>query len=91
MMFQGTYTSEFYRSVRDLLHAEVSLQASSAAQYAAEHSGLRQAIERRWQQLLSMEHQHRTAQRPEAPATRRSIRSGLPKAADPAQTRSHPT
>jgi len=91
MMFQGTYTSEFYRAVRDLLHAEVSLQVSSASQYAAEHSRLRQAIECRWQQLLSTEHQHRTAQRPESPATRRSIRLGLANAAGPAQTRSHPT
>ncbi len=91
MMFQGTYTSEFYRGVRDLLHAEVSLQTRAAGQGSAEYSRLRQALERRWQQLLSTEHQHRTAQRPALSATRRSLRSGLPKGADPAQTPSHPT
>jgi anaerobic magnesium-protoporphyrin IX monomethyl ester cyclase len=58
MMFQGTYTSEFYRVVRDLLHAQVSLQPRAAAQDDAEQSRLRLALERRWQQLLSTEHQH---------------------------------
>jgi len=91
MMFQGTYSSEFYRAVRDLLHAEVSLQTSSVRQGSAEYSRLRLALERRWQQLLSTEHQHRTAQRPASFATRRSVRSGLPTGADPAQTPSHPT
>jgi anaerobic magnesium-protoporphyrin IX monomethyl ester cyclase len=28
MMFQGTYGSEFYRAVRDLLHEQVKLQSS---------------------------------------------------------------
>lgn len=64
MMFRGTYTSDFYRAVRDLLHAEVSLQTRGAAQEAGERSARRQAIERRWQQLLSVERQHRTASAP---------------------------
>jgi anaerobic magnesium-protoporphyrin IX monomethyl ester cyclase len=69
MMFQGTYTSEFYRAIRDLLHAQVSLQTPASAPDDAEHARLRQALERRWQQLLSTERQHRTAERPALLAT----------------------
>jgi anaerobic magnesium-protoporphyrin IX monomethyl ester cyclase len=50
MMFQGTYTSEFYRSIRNLLHDQVSLQAT------AERSGL----DSRWNELLSREMHYRT-------------------------------
>ncbi len=31
MMFQGTYTSDFYRAVRNLLHDQISLQAAAGA------------------------------------------------------------
>jgi anaerobic magnesium-protoporphyrin IX monomethyl ester cyclase len=68
MMFQGTYTSEFYRAVRDLLHAQVSLETRSAADHA-EYSRLRLTLERRWQQLLSREIQYRTPARPALFAT----------------------
>lgn len=60
MMFQGTYTSEFYRSVRDLIHEQVALQVSrdelpaSAAQTALEH---------RWHGLLSRESLYRSPAR----------------------------
>jgi anaerobic magnesium-protoporphyrin IX monomethyl ester cyclase len=63
MMFQGTYTSEFYRAVRDLLHDQVSLQALEAH---SDESSVRQArcsLERRWQELLAREHQYRSPQR----------------------------
>jgi anaerobic magnesium-protoporphyrin IX monomethyl ester cyclase len=50
MMFQGTYTSDFYRTVRNLLHDEVSLQAP------AELRGL----ENRWNELLTREMHYRT-------------------------------
>lgn len=64
MMFNGTYTSEFYRSVRNLLHEEVVLQTSGAAvdsMAAAWH-----ALERRWQELMSHEDRYRSSTR--APA-----------------------
>jgi anaerobic magnesium-protoporphyrin IX monomethyl ester cyclase len=50
MMFQGTYTSDFYRTVRNLLHDEVSLH--SAAEPLV--------LENRWRELLSREMQYRT-------------------------------
>ncbi len=78
MMFQGTYTSEFYRAVRDLLHDEVSLQAGSGARGTAAHCALRQGIEERWEQLLSTELQHRTAGAPVPITPPRSATSGRP-------------
>jgi anaerobic magnesium-protoporphyrin IX monomethyl ester cyclase len=61
MMFQGTYTSDFYRAIRDLLHAQVSVQSGhDATQNTAESHGLRRAVQRRWEELLSREHQYRS-------------------------------
>ncbi len=45
MMFHGTYTTDFYRKIRDLLHEEVRL-----------HS----VIERRWRDLVDLEAQYRS-------------------------------
>ena len=46
MMFVGTYRSEFYRSIRNLLHAQVA-EGSSAA------------VRRRWDALLRSEAEFR--------------------------------
>ena len=63
MMFQGTYTSEFYRAVRDLFHDEVSLQALEAGSPARSVPDARRSLERRWQELLSHERQYRSPRR----------------------------
>jgi anaerobic magnesium-protoporphyrin IX monomethyl ester cyclase len=55
MMFQGTYSSEFYRAVRDLLHDQVSLQALEARLHDGAVGEARRSLERRWQELLSRE------------------------------------
>ncbi|HKF97761.1 MAG TPA: radical SAM protein [Steroidobacteraceae bacterium] len=68
MMFRGTYSSEFYRAIRDLLHAQVSLQTRAASAEKADSAHLRHSLEQRWQQLLATESQHRTPQR--APGSR---------------------
>jgi anaerobic magnesium-protoporphyrin IX monomethyl ester cyclase len=60
MMFQGAYTSDFYRTVRNLLHDQVSLQTSGAAPGDAEHGRARQVYEQRWQELLAHESQYRS-------------------------------
>lgn len=52
MMFHGTYQSDFYRSVRDLLHEEVALEQPGAPRDAEYHLARRQ-IERRWMHLLA--------------------------------------
>jgi anaerobic magnesium-protoporphyrin IX monomethyl ester cyclase len=56
MMFQGTYTSDFYRRIRNLLHDQVTLSNDVSRQDADEH----RALERRWHELLVLEGQYRT-------------------------------
>jgi anaerobic magnesium-protoporphyrin IX monomethyl ester cyclase len=52
MMFQGTYTSDFYRAVRNLLHDQITGQAAD--------SSARRRLESDWKELLSREHQYRS-------------------------------
>jgi anaerobic magnesium-protoporphyrin IX monomethyl ester cyclase len=61
MMFQGTYTSEFYRAIRNLLHDRVSLEHVNAPAHVGEYRRGRRMLERRWQALLSRERQYRNA------------------------------
>jgi anaerobic magnesium-protoporphyrin IX monomethyl ester cyclase len=61
MMFQGTYTSEFYRAVRDLLHDQVSLQAQQARSQESDFDDARRSLEQRWQELLAHERQYRSS------------------------------
>jgi anaerobic magnesium-protoporphyrin IX monomethyl ester cyclase len=67
MMFQGTYTSEFYRAVRDLLHDQVSLQVLEGDSHGSSVGEARRSLERRWQELLAHELQYRSL-RPAAAA-----------------------
>ena len=70
MMFHGTYTSDFYRAVRNLLHDQVSLQAAAthlavspnavSPNAAAVEPAAVRALERRWQELLAREAQYRS-------------------------------
>ncbi len=61
MMFQGTYTSDFYRAIRDLLHEQVSLHTrAGAAENGTGHYHAKQALERRWQALIAREEQYRS-------------------------------
>jgi anaerobic magnesium-protoporphyrin IX monomethyl ester cyclase len=56
MMFRGTYTSEFYREVRNLLHEQVERQTDTDPGDDALHQN-------RWIELLAREHQYRSAER----------------------------
>lgn len=57
MMFRGTYSSDFYREIRDLLHEEVSLsQLAEEARRRARHH-----LARRWDALESSESRFRLA------------------------------
>ena len=60
MMFQGTYTSDFYRTVRNLLHDQVSLQTARLP-LPLEHERATDAIEKRWQELLRNELKYRSS------------------------------
>ena len=50
MMFQGTYTSDFYRAMRNLLHEQVELAAGDAA---------REMLALRWRELEVRAHRYR--------------------------------
>ena len=60
MMFQGTYTSEFYRAVRNLIHEQVCLQKSERDGPTGQNSAAKRALERRWHELVSRESLHRS-------------------------------
>ena len=60
MMFRGTYTSEFYRAIRDLIHDQVSLQALEKDVPLGQNSAAQRALERRWHDLLSRESLYRS-------------------------------
>jgi len=57
MMFSGAYDSHFYRSFRDLLHAQVELQ--QAAHEA--HAMAQASLQARWDALIACEGAHRNA------------------------------
>jgi anaerobic magnesium-protoporphyrin IX monomethyl ester cyclase len=63
MMFQGTYTSDFYRAIRNLLHDQVSLQTVDTQHDHAEYRRARHTLDQRWQALLTHERQYRSPAR----------------------------
>jgi anaerobic magnesium-protoporphyrin IX monomethyl ester cyclase len=64
MMFHGTYNTQFYHAVRDLLHAQVVAHSDPAATHS---------LQRRWDTLLASEHRHRNAPAPHAPLSTVSV------------------
>ncbi len=52
MMFKGTYSTEFYRLVRDLIHAQVDAQQSA-------HQGVILNVQRQWNELIAAERSYR--------------------------------
>lgn len=64
MMFQGTYRSDFYRAVRDLLHDENRIQNRYQGENDTEFDSKMDAIEDRWRQLVADERQYRLKRPP---------------------------
>lgn len=60
MMFQGTYTSDFYRAVRNLLHDQIALQTADPP-LLPEHERASHAIAKRWQELTTNELRYRSS------------------------------
>jgi anaerobic magnesium-protoporphyrin IX monomethyl ester cyclase len=60
MMFQGTYTSEFYRAVRDLLHDQVSLEQRPIRRDSQQYLQARRLLDSRWSELIALEHRYRS-------------------------------
>ena len=65
MMFRGTYTSEFYRLIRTLLHDQISLQSAvggllrQETAYSPRVQGS-QSLESSWHELIDSEAQYRS-------------------------------
>jgi anaerobic magnesium-protoporphyrin IX monomethyl ester cyclase len=61
MMFRGTYSSDFYRAVRDLLHAEVTVGHLHAGEATAQYQREQQRLARSWATLQTQESTFRVA------------------------------
>ena len=59
MMFTGTYSTDFYRLVRDLIHAEVDAEQSALREQAAAYRSAKQSIQARWDELIALERDYR--------------------------------
>ena len=62
MMFQGTYDSQFYREIRDLLHRQVDLERPGSAAIPR-HRQDSEALRRQWDALIANEGQYRSQAR----------------------------
>jgi anaerobic magnesium-protoporphyrin IX monomethyl ester cyclase len=60
MMFQGTYTSDFYRAVRNLMHDQITLQAGDLPEDSEVPDRGRSALDQRWRELLEHEIRYRS-------------------------------
>jgi anaerobic magnesium-protoporphyrin IX monomethyl ester cyclase len=60
MMFEGTYRSDFYRAIRDLLHRQVCVQNQRAPRDGKGYRRARRSLERRWDSLIALEGRYRT-------------------------------
>ncbi len=68
MMFQGTYTSDFYRAVRNLMHDQIALQTVNGSVGREADRRARSVLDRRWRDLLGQELQFRSPSRRTAAA-----------------------
>jgi anaerobic magnesium-protoporphyrin IX monomethyl ester cyclase len=60
MMFRGAYDSDFYRSVRDLLHEQVTFQQLATGEPPELRSQAGLALDARWDALIASEQSHRS-------------------------------
>jgi len=68
MMFAGTYVSDFYRSVRDLFHDQVSVDNLHRRRRDVDYQRERRALERRWAHLITNELRYRVSGGARTPA-----------------------
>ena len=59
MMFDGTYRSEFYRAIRNLLHAQVDAEKLARPEQREERARLALAVQQRWDELVATERLYR--------------------------------
>jgi anaerobic magnesium-protoporphyrin IX monomethyl ester cyclase len=63
MMFRGTYSSDFYRAIRNLLHEQVSVGQLDHTQQRTRYHEAQRSLARRWAALQSRESSYRVAPR----------------------------
>jgi anaerobic magnesium-protoporphyrin IX monomethyl ester cyclase len=71
MMFRGAYDSEFYRSVRDLLHEQVALRRTKAGTPPERYRAATTKLDARWDALIASEDAHRNHDATPPPALQR--------------------
>jgi anaerobic magnesium-protoporphyrin IX monomethyl ester cyclase len=59
MMFRGTYSSDFYRAIRDLLHEQVTMVQLETPEHAARYAQQQQSLDSRWSALEHSESRFR--------------------------------
>jgi anaerobic magnesium-protoporphyrin IX monomethyl ester cyclase len=59
MMFKGTYSTDFYRMVRDLLHVQVASACPAGTADPELQRAAVESIQERWENLLATEQQYR--------------------------------
>jgi anaerobic magnesium-protoporphyrin IX monomethyl ester cyclase len=68
MMFEGTYASDFYRTIRDLLHDQIAIEKLSLHRREVDYQRERRSLERRWAHLISSEQRYRARTSASTPA-----------------------
>ena len=68
MMFKGTYSTEFYRLVRNLVHAQVDVEQPSFRADLMAHRTEVQRIQERWEELIATEQDYRLGSADPSPA-----------------------
>jgi anaerobic magnesium-protoporphyrin IX monomethyl ester cyclase len=59
MMFRGTYSSDFYRTIRDLLHEQVNAVQLDAPEHAERYAHEQKRLDSRWSDLKDCESRFR--------------------------------
>ena len=80
MMFKGTYGTEFYRLVRDLLHAQVETEQFAVGSDPSAYRAAIENIQRRWDELVAAELDYRldlSGQSPAATKPEHSLAAGI--------------
>ncbi|HLY67317.1 MAG TPA: radical SAM protein, partial [Chloroflexota bacterium] len=79
MMFKGTYSTEFYRLVRDLIHAQVDAERSGCGAGTRVGLGGSAGVQQRWEELLTNEAAYRLAHddKPCATAASANLAAGI--------------
>ena len=68
MMFEGTYASDFYRTIRDLLHDQVAIEKLNLYKRKVDYQRERRSLEHRWAHLISSEQRYRVRTSASTPA-----------------------